>query len=306
MSVTAGGFNDNAAGIPTGDGILSAGGFPDAFAGNQGAILIEALKTPNYVAGVSGWTINRDGSAEFNNLSLRGTFSGTDYVINSSGEFFYSGVPALGDLAISLAIAAGNDSFTNPYIAGLVLYGPGNAKNVVGWNTTAGSKPLLGLFPDASWAYTNNSPFIQANDVNKGLASEFTSLQLGSGNPPAGVGSGLVLYCASPDGVTSIPHVSIYGGPTGILIADFNSTGLIAANPGTPNAGETWHAIPLSVWTNTGGAGNPTAQYKMLAQAKVVAVVGDITHAAVAGTSIISTALPPHTGQPLITPISVR
>lgn len=31
-----------------------------------------AIKSPNYSAGVSGWTINRDGSAEFNDVTARG------------------------------------------------------------------------------------------------------------------------------------------------------------------------------------------------------------------------------------------
>jgi hypothetical protein len=31
-----------------------------------------AIHSPNYVAGVSGWSINRDGSAEFNNATFRG------------------------------------------------------------------------------------------------------------------------------------------------------------------------------------------------------------------------------------------
>ena len=31
-----------------------------------------AINSPNYVPGVSGWTINRDGSAEFANVTTRG------------------------------------------------------------------------------------------------------------------------------------------------------------------------------------------------------------------------------------------
>jgi hypothetical protein len=34
--------------------------------------VLPALKSPNFVAGVSGWSINRDGSAEFNNVTVRG------------------------------------------------------------------------------------------------------------------------------------------------------------------------------------------------------------------------------------------
>lgn len=35
----------------------------------------EAIQSPNYVTGVSGWTINKDGSAEFSNLTARGNIT---------------------------------------------------------------------------------------------------------------------------------------------------------------------------------------------------------------------------------------
>lgn len=83
------------------------------------ALRIPAIQSPNYAAGSAGWTINVDGSAEFNNLTIRGTFVGTDYIINSSGAFFYSGTPAAGNLITSIAANSGVDGFGNPYPAGL-------------------------------------------------------------------------------------------------------------------------------------------------------------------------------------------
>ena len=53
-----------------------------------------AIQSPNYVAGNTGWTVNVDGSAEFNNLTIRGTFSGTDYYMDATGAFFYTSTPA--------------------------------------------------------------------------------------------------------------------------------------------------------------------------------------------------------------------
>lgn len=189
-----------------------------------GQLVIPKIQSPNYVAGISGWAIKKDGSAEFNNLTIRGTFAGSNYIINNSGEFFYSAAPAFGDLVISIANAAGNDTFTNPYLGGVVLYGPGNSKAVLGWSSFVGSIPLLALFPDASWAYTGNSPVIQSFDTNKGLASEYTALQMGSGNSPGNHSSEIVLWGSSPDGTTSIPHVSIYGGANSVILADFNAS----------------------------------------------------------------------------------
>lgn len=37
-------------------------------------LIREAIQSPNYVVGTSGWTINRDGSAEFNDVTVRGGF----------------------------------------------------------------------------------------------------------------------------------------------------------------------------------------------------------------------------------------
>lgn len=81
-----------------------------------------AIQSPNFVTTVSGWTINADGSAEFNNLLIRGTFNGTDFVVNSSGAFFYSGTPAAGNLISSVTNSAGTDSFGNNYLTGPATY----------------------------------------------------------------------------------------------------------------------------------------------------------------------------------------
>lgn len=107
-----------------------------------------AIQSPNYVATVSGWTINADGSAEFNNLTIRGTFNGTDFIMNSSGLFIYSGTPALGNLLISLAPAAGTDSFGNAYEQGIASY------VTTGGNTYAlqlGAQNVEGVVAPAFW-----------------------------------------------------------------------------------------------------------------------------------------------------------
>jgi hypothetical protein len=44
-------------------------------------------------------------------------------IINSAGNFVYSGAPAAGNLAASLAPASGTDIFGNNYLAGVASYG---------------------------------------------------------------------------------------------------------------------------------------------------------------------------------------
>lgn len=77
----------------------------------------EAIQSPNYTPGILGWTINRDGSAEFNNITIRG---GT---VEGGVALYYNGTPALGNLVGSIAAAAGVDQFGNAYLAGFTSYG---------------------------------------------------------------------------------------------------------------------------------------------------------------------------------------
>lgn len=84
---------------------------------------------------INGSTIN--GSA----------FNGADFVINSSGAFFYSGTPAYGNLLLSIANTAGTDGFGNAYNQGAVLYGA-NGSSVAFFDNSG--TPALWLTPGLS------------------------------------------------------------------------------------------------------------------------------------------------------------
>jgi hypothetical protein len=52
-----------------------------------GTILVRpALQSPDYVTGVSGWAIKIDGSAEFNNILIRGTGTDPAIIVGPDGE----------------------------------------------------------------------------------------------------------------------------------------------------------------------------------------------------------------------------
>lgn len=97
-----------------------SGGFNNAVVGGSGILKRKAVESPNFVTGVSGWIIREDGSAEFNNLNLRGTFTGTDWIFNQDGLFVYNGTPALGNLSLAITNpnASGTDGFGNSYAPG--------------------------------------------------------------------------------------------------------------------------------------------------------------------------------------------
>lgn len=48
-------------------------GFANSIIGGAAALIRAAIKSPNYVPSSAGWTINKDGSSEFNNIIARGT-----------------------------------------------------------------------------------------------------------------------------------------------------------------------------------------------------------------------------------------
>lgn len=101
------------------------GGFSNPLIGAGGTLVYPSIHSPNYVHDLSGWTINKDGSAEFDDLTLRGSFVGDDWIINATGEFFYSGTPATGNLIFSnVAGSSGTDDFGNHYLGnGSTWYG---------------------------------------------------------------------------------------------------------------------------------------------------------------------------------------
>lgn len=82
-----------------------------------GTVLVRpAIQSPDYIPGVSGWAVKIDGSAEFNNVIIRG---GT---VVSGAALYYNGTPGPGTLMMSIAAAAGTDEFGNAYGAGLGLH----------------------------------------------------------------------------------------------------------------------------------------------------------------------------------------
>lgn len=108
------------------------GGFRNSILGGINLIRA-AIQSPNFVSGTSGWTVKQDGSAEFNNVVIRG---GT---VISGLALYYSGTPAAGNLIMSIAAAAGTDSFGNAYVAGVGVYGTADqvtAKNTGGDTVT--------------------------------------------------------------------------------------------------------------------------------------------------------------------------
>jgi hypothetical protein len=142
-------------------------------AGGNGNLVAVSMQSPNFVSGSTGWQVTKDGDAEFNNGVFRGTvtggvFEGTDFIINSSGAFFYSGTPATGNLIVSIAPSAGNDDFSNPYLAGINAYELLSGRNIAVGLSTIGPSSLPGL----SLQDVNSPPYIAPGVFGWGSVAE--------------------------------------------------------------------------------------------------------------------------------------
>lgn len=81
-----------------------------------GTVLVrEDIRSQNYVPGVSGWIVEADGDAEFNDVTIRGG------VVVSGTALYYDGAPGPGTLFLAIAAAAGVDAYGNTYDAGLTM-----------------------------------------------------------------------------------------------------------------------------------------------------------------------------------------
>jgi hypothetical protein len=95
------------------------GEFSNPVVGGVGKLIRQFVQSPNFVSGSSGWTINKDGSAEFQNATIRGSV-----IIGGSGNavLFYSPSPGAGNLFLSIAPSNGTDAYGNTYTGGIEFH----------------------------------------------------------------------------------------------------------------------------------------------------------------------------------------
>jgi hypothetical protein len=239
-------------------------GWQHSIAGGQGNLIAVVFKSPDYVPGVSGWAVFKDGSVEFNNGTFRGivtasTFEGTDFEVNSDGAFFYAAAPALGNLTASITRpnTAGIDARGNHWFGGLASY-----------DQSSNSGIFLSQF---QVGYLKNSGAGTAWTTTQGI---FQALSPGFGIELAG--SGFWSFGGTP----------VLGGITASDPAD--------ATGKTP---ETWHVVgsgggapAFGAGFAAPGAGDPTARFLLESDGIMVALDGVVqTSAATAANATMWT-----------------
>jgi hypothetical protein len=179
-------------------------------AGKQ--LVRNVMQSLNFVANVSGWQIARDGDAQFNDVTLTGTFNGTDYVINSSGAFFYSGTPAAGNLIASVASSSGTDAFGNSYAEGMTSYGSSGEANL--------NDGVLNLLPTgdagaggaggtASGILEVFSPQVSGTDITASVALKSKAVAP-AGTPEVDISGALCLEISNPAPASQSSLASAY------------------------------------------------------------------------------------------------
>lgn len=154
-------------------------GFNNAVVGGDGTLVRDSIHSPNYVAGVAGWSINKDGTAQFNELTL---------IVQTDGQaiLIYNGSAASGNLIGSWAASSGIDPYGNPYPAGI--------------NVVQGSLSGVNLTAAAMAASTIQNTLISA--------SQMQSSQINGGNIYESIitfdssGGGLFMYSTTTSQTT--------------------------------------------------------------------------------------------------------
>jgi hypothetical protein len=107
-------------------------GWMNPITGIEGELTIDQIKSGNYLPGATGWIIQKDGAAEFNDVDIRGSLQSTNYVAGVSGwrllntgSAELNSVTARGEFDIvngNAQIVIKNDSVFLPGFPGMFLY----------------------------------------------------------------------------------------------------------------------------------------------------------------------------------------
>jgi hypothetical protein len=232
----------------------------------QGSLVIPSIFSPNFITGVSGWTIKKDGSAEFNNLTIRGTFLGTRFIFNVNGLFFYSGTPGPTTLFVSVCGAVVTDPFSTSCSPGIFLYGPnGSSISLV----DVSGQPTLDLTP-ASQTHMTVIPSLAALAINAGLVNEYLLTTLSSGQDNNLDNAAVQLFSESNDSTVAATVALV---AAGVRVVNVFKTGVQFQEPIVATLGssvsnqtiittDTWNSITLDAnWSTL--AGQPVPSYRL-------------------------------------------
>lgn len=227
-----------------------SGGFNNPLVGGGGSLVYPSIHSPDFVAGVAGWSINKDGSAELDNVTIRGILEAIvggslvfqtdqfgDFIwFNSHGAQAIAIVPAKqamfvyadtgsavqGALILSIAPVAGTDAFGNAYQSGFVSY-----------NTATGSFTRIHGGGGIDFDDPTNAAFLPGRTGLASVGSPSDSTQITSPMAASTDVQGIIAVQRGPAGGLGIAH---------FLNTAIQATAGTAANP-TLITTDVWNAL---------------------------------------------------------------
>jgi hypothetical protein len=195
-----------------------------------------------------------------------GTITGSQFIADgTSGEFLgYTGIPAAGNMNVSVSPVSGVDSKGNAYHDGVIVYDQG-AYLQIHVNTGFGA-PAVEMVTKATSATLN--PAIFGYSANTGLVNEYI---IGQWNGPRsmhdGKGVGVSLFSSAKDGSGNAAFGEMWTETNTVATWDdngFHVNGNLTVT-GTLNAGTGWvnmtQGADLVNWTVASGG---VARYKLM------------------------------------------
>src|SRR6201986_1760008 len=232
--------------------------FNNPIASGSGGLVLPSIHSPDYTTsgGVTGWSINRDGTATFNTL-------GGSVQITNQGIFFYVPTPGSGNLVASFSDVGGFDQYGHQFICGFFpnqhqAHITGDNSDTIVINPDGATGPEI-LFAEAGF------PFFAHILGDRSVSNQLIIDALG--------GSGTFL---------NIAMELIIG--NGAMV----SGGLDSVQPSTASTKERWHnPTLLNSWVQKVSPAT-LMQYRMLASpSNCVQIKGDIIN----GTNSNSTSI---------------
>lgn len=139
--------------------------FKHDLAGGNGNLVATSLKSPNYSPGISGWSINKDGSAEFQSVTLPSDLTGSTVTFGPTAP----ASPKVGDVwydtGNGLQASQWNGTSWVPYLIGTGAIGSGavgtgqisfTARDIGGITTSVQATAPTGALPGDLWFDTSN------------------------------------------------------------------------------------------------------------------------------------------------------
>lgn len=165
-------------------------GFRHDIAGGNGTLIVPALQSPNFIHGVQGWAINKDGSAEFHSIDIpSGSGGATIYFASVApaspnvGDLWYNIANGLqisqwdGTAWVPYQIGTGaiaNGAITPPLISNLT-------SSLIGNLGTLNANPYFTGGDGSGWTAGGTATFAVTNAPPAGAPFKYAAVLTGAG-----------------------------------------------------------------------------------------------------------------------------